>query len=121
MVMRRLLWLVFLTLSVLAPAQTTWVHSDFASTQIEAYRKHYDVPGLSIAIAIKGQVVFAKGFGFADLERQVPVRTSDYFRLASVSKPITATLIFELVEQGKLSLDTPVRQIVPELPPHHTY
>ena len=116
----------FLALGLLATSsfaqrQTTWVHSDFASSQIEAYRKHHYVPGLSIAVAVKGQVVFAKGFGFADVERQVPAEPKDYFRLASVSKPITATLIFELVEQGKLNIDNPVRQIVPELPAHHIY
>lgn len=123
--MRRSLGLLavgFLATSGFAQRQTTtWVHSDFASGQIEAYRKHHDVPGLSIAVALKGQVVFAKGFGFADVERQVPVEPKDYFRLASVSKPITATLIFELVEQGKLNIDTPIRQVVPELPPHHIY
>lgn len=122
--MRRPLGLfAFLVACVAAQAQVqpNWVHSEFASSQIEAYRKHHDVPGLSIAVAIKGQIVFAKGFGFADVERQVPVRPSDYFRLASVSKPITATLIFELVEQGKLDISVPVRQIVPELPEHHIY
>lgn len=101
--------------------QSAWVHTDFASAQIEAYRKRYNVPGLSIAVAVKGQLVFAKGFGFADMEKQVPVRPADYFRLASVSKPITATLIFELSDQGKLSIEAPIRQILPELPLHHTY
>ncbi|MBC8065291.1 MAG: beta-lactamase family protein [Chlorobia bacterium] len=104
-----------------AQRQSNWVHSDFATGQIEAYRKHFDVPGLSIAVAIKGEVVFAKGFGFADVERNVPVRPTDYFRLASVSKPITATLIFELVEQGKLDIDAQVRQFLPQLPGHHVY
>jgi serine beta-lactamase-like protein LACTB, mitochondrial len=120
-VMRRPLILVFALTSALGLTQTTWVHSDFASKQIEAYREHHAVPGLSIAVAVKGQIVFAKGFGFGDLERQSPVRTTDYFRLASVSKPITSTLIFELAEQGKLNLDAPIRQVVPELPAHHTY
>lgn len=107
----------------IAFAQTTgnWVHSDFASGQIEAYRTHHNVPGLSIAVAVKGQIVFAKGFGFADVERNTPVMSSDFFRLASVSKPITAALIYGLVEQGKLNVDYPIRQIVPELPAHHIY
>ena len=122
--MSRALSIVSLALlTALSSAQGVqpWIHEEFASKQIEAYRRHYDVPGLSIAIAVKGRVVFVKGFGFGNVERQVPVRASDYFRLASVSKPITATLIFELVEQGKLSLDWPVRQVLPELPAHHSY
>lgn len=113
--------IVFLVSSALAQIQPTWVHSDFASTQIEGYQKRYNVPGLSIAVAVKGQLVFAKGFGFADVEKQVPVRPADYFRLASVSKPITATLIFELAEQGKLDIEAPIRQVLPELPLHHIY
>lgn len=122
--MRRPLFLLLITLlSALSGAQGVqpWIHADFASKQIEAYRKHYDVPGLSIAIAIKGRIAFVQGFGYGNLERQIPVRTTDYFRLASVSKPITATMIFELVEQGKLSIDWPVRQVLPELPAHHNY
>lgn len=104
-----------------AQSQPKWEHADHASSQIEAYRKHYNVPGLSIAIAKKGQIIFAKGFGFADLERGTRVRPTDFFRLASVSKPITATLVFELIEQGKVNLNAPARQYLPELPPHHTY
>ncbi len=112
---------LFLGQIALAQRQPAWVHSDFASGQIEAYRKHFDVPGLSIAVAVNGEIVFAKGFGFADVQGQRPVATTDYFRLASVSKPITATLIFELVQQGKLNIDLPVRQVLPSLPAHHTY
>jgi serine beta-lactamase-like protein LACTB len=114
-------FLLLFCVSVLASAQSAWVHSDFASNQIEAYRKHHDVPGISVAIARKGQLVFAKGFGFSDLERQKPVATTDFFRLASVSKPITATLIFELADQGKVDLNAPVRKYLPELPTHHIY
>ena len=120
--MRRAFGFLLLScVSVLASAQSAWVHSDFASNQIEAYRKHHDVPGISVAIARKGQIVFAKGFGFSDLERQKPVATTDFFRLASVSKPITAALTFELAEQGKVDLDAPVRKYLPELPAHHIY
>jgi len=104
-----------------ASAQTSWSRSDFAAKQIEAYRKHHDVPGLSVAISHKGQIVFAKGFGLGDVDQSVPVRTTDYFRLASVSKPITATMVFELVEQGKIDLDAEIRRYLPNLPPHHTY
>jgi CubicO group peptidase (beta-lactamase class C family) len=113
--------LLLVCLVALAPCRQSWAHSQYASEQIEDYRKHFDVPGISVAIAKKGQIVFAKGFGFADVERNVPVQPTDYFRLASVSKPITATMIFELVEQGKVNLDAPIRQYVPELPEHHVY
>ena len=120
--MRKVATLLLLaSLAALAPCQASWAHSQYATDQIEKYRKHFDVPGISVAIARKGQVIFAKGIGFADLERNVPVRESDFFRLASVSKPITATMIFELAEQGKVDIDAPVRQYLPELPAHHVY
>lgn len=119
--MRRVSIFVILALACLAGAQGAWPHAQYASEQLEAYRKHYDVPGISVAIAKNGQIIFAKGIGFADLERNVPVQTSDSFRLASVSKPITATLIFELAEQGKINIDAPARQYLSELPPHHIY
>jgi serine beta-lactamase-like protein LACTB len=114
-------FLLFLLVASQGIAQTNWVHATYATEQIEAYRKHHGVPGISVAVAKKGQIVFAKGIGFADLERNVPVNPTDFFRLASVSKPITATLIFDLVEPGKVNLDAPIRQYVSELPEHHIY
>ena len=64
------------------------------------------VPGLSAAVAVGEAVVWAQGFGTADLEQQVPVRTETVFRIASISKPITATAVMQLVERGLVSLDT---------------
>jgi CubicO group peptidase (beta-lactamase class C family) len=64
----------------------------------------YNVPGLSLAVAKNGRLVFAKGYGYADKERQAPVHTSHLFRIASMSKPITSVAIFTLIERGKLSL-----------------
>ena len=73
-------------------------------------------PGLSVAVASHDQIVFSKALGKADIEQDVPLTTASVQRLASVSKPITGTIIMDLVEQGKLSLDDPVRQYLPELP-----
>jgi serine beta-lactamase-like protein LACTB, mitochondrial len=73
-------------------------------------------PGLSVAVASHNQIVFSKALGKADIEQDVPLTTASVQRLASVSKPITGTIIMDLVEQGKLSLDASVRQYLPELP-----
>ena len=73
-------------------------------------------PGLSVTVASQNQIVFSKVLGKADIEQDVPLTTASVQRLASVSKPITGTIIMDLVEQGKLSLDAPVRQYLPELP-----
>lgn len=73
-------------------------------------------PGLSVTVASKNKIVFSKALGTADLEQGVPLRTDSVHRLASLSKPITGTIIMDLVEQGKLALDVSVRQYLPEMP-----
>jgi CubicO group peptidase (beta-lactamase class C family) len=73
-------------------------------------------PGLSVAVALHNQIVFSKALGKADIEQDVPLTIASVQRLASVSKPITGTIIMDLVEQGKLSLDASARQYLPELP-----
>lgn len=76
-------------------------------------------PGLSLAVATKGQIVFSKAFGMADVEQGVVMKADSVHRLASLSKPITATILMGLVEDGKLSLDESVRTYLPELPAHY--
>jgi D-alanyl-D-alanine carboxypeptidase len=73
-------------------------------------------PGLSVAVASHNQIVFSWALGKADIEQDVPLTTTSVQRLASLSKPITGTIIMDLVEQNKLSLNASVRQYLPELP-----
>lgn len=65
----------------------------------------YKCPGLSVAIARKGQIVYAEGFGVADKASGARVTTSHLFRICSVTKPITSVAIYLLIERGKLKLD----------------
>lgn len=74
------------------------------------------IPGLSIAVAIDGKIVWSEGFGFADLEDHVRVSTATRFRIASISKPITAVAMARAYEQGKLELDVPIQKYVPNFP-----
>ncbi len=74
------------------------------------------VPGLSIAIVENGEYEWAQGFGFADLENNVPANEHTLFRLASISKPLTATAALQLWERGKLDLDVPVQKYCPSFP-----
>ena len=76
----------------------------------------HGIPGLSLAVAVDGQIVYSEGFGFADLEERVPVWATTKFRIGSVSKPLTATALIQLVEQGKIDLDAPVQKYVPTFP-----
>jgi serine beta-lactamase-like protein LACTB len=65
------------------------------------------IPGVSVAVAVNGQIRFAKGFGIADLENSVPVKATTVYRTASIAKPMTATAVMLLAEQGRLDLDAP--------------
>ena len=74
------------------------------------------VPGLSVAVAADGKIVWSEGFGFADVENKVPAGASTRFRIGSVSKSVTAAGLMLLVERGKLDLDAPVQKYVPDFP-----
>lgn len=71
------------------------------------------LPGLSVSILEDGEVVFARGYGLADIEARIPVDTSTQFRAASVSKMITVTALARLYQAGKIDLDAPVQHYVP--------
>jgi CubicO group peptidase (beta-lactamase class C family) len=74
------------------------------------------IPGASVAIAVGGQLRYAQGFGLADVENGVPARAATMYRLASVSKPITAAAVLKLTEDGKLDLDAPIQRYVLAFP-----
>ena len=74
------------------------------------------VPGLSIAVVEDGEYEWADGFGFADLENNVPASEHTLFRLASISKSLTATAAMQLWERGRLDLDAPVQKYCPSFP-----
>jgi serine beta-lactamase-like protein LACTB, mitochondrial len=74
------------------------------------------IPGLVMAVSIDGKLVYSEGFGFADLEQRVPVWPTTKFRIASISKPLTAVGLMELVQAGKVDLDAPVQKYVPSFP-----
>ncbi len=88
----------------------TSVQVDIATVEnaVKAFMDKYSVPGVSIAITKDERLVYAKGYGFADKATNSPVTTSSLFRLASVSKPITAIAAMKLVDEGKLALDQKV-------------
>lgn len=74
------------------------------------------IPGLSLAVAGSGEVRYEAGFGWADVENAVPARPETVYRLASVSKPITAVAVMKLAEEGRLDLDAPVWRYCPDFP-----
>lgn len=73
-------------------------------------------PGCAAAVSLNGETVFEKAFGLADLEHNVPNTTQTIFESGSVAKQFTAAAVVLLQQDGKLSLDDPVRKYIPELP-----
>ncbi len=114
-----LITLVASTLTPPASAQQSSLTPEKRS-QIEAavskFMSTTHVPGLSIAVVENGESEWSSGFGFADLENNVPATEHTLFRLGSISKSLTATGAMELVQQGKLDLDAPVQKYCPAFP-----
>jgi CubicO group peptidase (beta-lactamase class C family) len=74
------------------------------------------IPGMSVAVGVNGQVRYAKGYGTADLENSIPVKATTVYRTASIAKPMTATAVMLLSEQGKLDLDAPIQKYCAAFP-----
>jgi CubicO group peptidase (beta-lactamase class C family) len=95
----------------LPPAQVQAVETAITATLTRA-----GIPGASVAIAVGGTLRFAGGYGLADVENGVPAKAATMYRLASVSKPITAAAVLKLSEEGRLDLDAPIQRYVPGFP-----
>ena len=75
-----------------------------------------NLSGLSVAVALSGETVWAEGFGRAEVERRAPVTPRTRFRIGSVSKPLTAAAVGLLHDRGRIDLDAPVQRYVPAFP-----
>jgi CubicO group peptidase (beta-lactamase class C family) len=87
--------------------------------KIDALFREYDrpnTPGASVMILQHGKVLFAKGYGLADVEARIPCATNTNFRLASVTKQFTAMAVMLLAERKKLSLEETLPDFFPEFP-----
>src|SRR5438876_28535 len=79
-----------------------------------AFSSH--TPGCAVGVAERGAVVLKSGYGMADLERSVPITADTVFESGSVAKQFTAAALMLLAQQGKISLDDPLRKYLPEIP-----
>lgn len=79
--------------------------------------RKYAIPGGAVAVLRDGKLLYARGFGYADVENRTPVQPDALFRIASVSKPITGVAIMKLVEEGRLRLDDRVAPLIAHLTP----
>lgn len=99
-----------------APAERYSGAVEKARSLARALLVQENLPGLSVAVAIDGEIVWAEGFGFANVERRAPVTPRTRFRTGSVSKTLTAAAVALLYERGRIDLDAPVQTYVPSYP-----
>ncbi|HYU43774.1 MAG TPA: serine hydrolase domain-containing protein, partial [Vicinamibacteria bacterium] len=85
-------------------------------TAIQAALPRLGAPGLSIGVVRGRELRWSAGYGLSDVENMVPATPITVYRLASVSKPITAAAVLRLVEQGRMDLDAPIQRYVPAFP-----
>jgi CubicO group peptidase (beta-lactamase class C family) len=91
----------------------TDLSGDFASL-VRRLMKRDQIPGVAVGVVERGRIVFSRGFGYRDLEAQLPVTGDTLFSLGSCSKAFTATAIALLAEEGRIGLDEPVRTYLPD-------
>ena len=87
-----------------------------ARSQAQALAARDNLPGVSVAVAVDGEIVWTEGVGWADVERHTPLTPLTRFRLGALSKPLTAVAAAILHDRGRLDLDAPVQRYVPAYP-----
>ena len=108
--------LAIVLLAVSPPAAMQTVSQASAiSGLVTSYVSDHQVPGLSLAVIDRGRVILTQGYGLADVENSVPATADTVYRIASISKSITATAAMKLVEAGRLDLDGSHSEILSRL------
>ncbi|MGH7127187.1 MAG: serine hydrolase, partial [Planctomycetaceae bacterium] len=86
---------------------------------MRSFIAEHSIPGAALAVTDQGRLVYARGYGYADMAARRPVSPASLFRIASISKPITAVAVLQLVEQNTLKLDDRVFDVL-RYEPHLT-
>ena len=89
---------------------------DQVRERIRQWMAERNLPGVSVAVGVDGDLVWAEGFGWTDIEQRVPVSPLTRFRIGSASKGLTSAAVGLLYERGALDLDAPVQTYVPSFP-----
>ena len=98
-----------------APAEQPAQQPRYAAldAMLDAEMRELAMPGVSAAMIERGRIVWTGARGWADAEKRVPVTPDTVFNIASLTKPMTAVVLMQLVERGQLSLDTPMQRYDP--------
>src|SRR5262245_43874171 len=94
-------WLCLVVVAAPLLAQLPAARQQEIEKMVAQEMSRQSMPGLSIAVGVGGELVWSAGYGFADIENFVPAKALTMYRLASVSKPITAVAVMQLSEAGK--------------------
>lgn len=103
------------TLTQAAAATTT---SDAIDSAARSAQSRFGIPGMSVAVMVGDRLVYAKGFGLADVASRMPAGPQTVYPLGSISKQFTAAAVLKLAGEGRLALADPVADHVPEYWPH---
>jgi CubicO group peptidase (beta-lactamase class C family) len=118
--------LTLLVLLVLAFGLTIPVHAQDKSAEVaqklqgfdpfmEKTLKDWNAPGIGVGIVVNDKLVFAKGYGYRDYEKKLPITSTTLFPIASNTKLFTSVAAGFLVEEGKLTWDRPIRESIPNI------
>jgi CubicO group peptidase (beta-lactamase class C family) len=88
---------------------------------LDAQRAYEQIPGLSVAVVHDQDLLWSKGFGYADLETQRPAGPATQYSICSISKLFTSVAAMQLRDQGRFRLDDPVSSILPWFQPENTF
>jgi len=119
---RVIILFVFITFASFLLAETVSLRNDpeinaafvYIESLVEGLRKDQNIPGLSAAVVIDQDMVWGKGYGFANLEKKIEATPDSIYRIASITKLFTATMLMQLRDKGKLQLDDPLVKYIPQ-------
>ncbi len=113
--MKKLLSSVFILLFIATSLAQTDKRLDGVDTQLNKILEATHAAGFAVAVVEKDKVIYAKGFGFSDLEHKTPVNTNTLFAIGSSTKAFTSSILGQLRNEDKLSFDDNPRKYIPEL------
>src|SRR5689334_6214443 len=98
-----------------SPPASEWAGAvEQGRSLVRASLSEQNQPGISVAAGVDGEIVWAEGFGFANLENSLPVTPDHRFRIGTLSIPLTSAAIGVLLDEGRLKLDDDIQTYVPE-------
>jgi CubicO group peptidase (beta-lactamase class C family) len=113
---KKYVWLLLIVAVGAAFGQTASSESDAVGRYVKAEMVRQHLPGVALLVSRNGEIVRAQGFGFSNVELQVPVKPETVFQSGSMGKEFAATAIMMLVEEGKIGLDDSITKYFPDAP-----